>query len=120
MKGCKMTAYLKGGNMSLYQTNTGQYIPYKDYSNSAIGASLYQTSADPTTYVTFIFFLDQSLVNEQSLFDLNLGIKPKPWETLSDEDLTALYAEAAEEDETLVQLGLAHYAEVLKQEEEIG
>lgn len=40
------------------------------------------------------------------------------WDTLSDEALMALYEEAAEEDQMLAQLGLEHYAEVLRQEEE--
>jgi hypothetical protein len=40
------------------------------------------------------------------------------WDTLSDEDLVALYAEAAEEDLMLAQLGLEHYVEILEQEEE--
>ena len=40
------------------------------------------------------------------------------WETLSDEALAALYDEAAEEDQFLAQIGLAHYAKVLRQEEE--
>ena len=124
MKVCRMIEHLRGGNMNLYESNTGQYILYKDYSNSAIGASLYQSSADPTNLASiirnaFIFFLDQPLIDEQ-LFDLELDTKLKVWDTpLNDEELTALYAEAAEEDEELVQLGLVHYAEVLKQEEEI-
>jgi hypothetical protein len=41
-----------------------------------------------------------------------------PWDALSDEELATLYAEAAEEDQLLAQLGLEHYAEVLRQEEE--
>ncbi len=40
------------------------------------------------------------------------------WDVLSDEELTVLYAEAAEEDQQLAQLGLAHYAEILRQEED--
>jgi hypothetical protein len=40
------------------------------------------------------------------------------WDTLSDEDLVALYAEATEEDLMLAQLGLEHYVEILEQEEE--
>jgi hypothetical protein len=111
--------------MNLYETNTGQYVLYKDYSNSAIGTSLYQSSADPTNLASiirnaFLFFLDQPSVDEQLLFNPELDIKRKAWDTpLTDEELTALYAEAAEEDKELVQLGLVHYAKVLKHEEEI-
>jgi hypothetical protein len=48
----------------------------------------------------------------------NLGIELEVWDNLSDETLAALYEEAAEEDQLLAQLGLAHYAEILRQEEE--
>jgi len=37
---------------------------------------------------------------------------------LSEEELAALYAEAAQEDEELARLGLAHYAQILEQEEQ--
>jgi hypothetical protein len=40
------------------------------------------------------------------------------WNILSDEELKTLYAEAAEEDQQLAQLGLAHYIEILRQEED--
>ena len=111
--------------MNLYDTNTGQYVLYKDYSNSAIGASIYQSSADPTNLASmirnaFVFFLDQPLIDEQLLFDPELDAKQKIWDApFTDEELTTLYAEAATEDKELAQLGLIHYAEILEQEEEI-
>ena len=40
------------------------------------------------------------------------------WDTLSDEELAALYDEAAEEDLLLAESGLADYAAALRQEEE--
>jgi hypothetical protein len=40
------------------------------------------------------------------------------WSILSDEDLAAVYEEVAEEDRLLAHLGLSHYAEILRQEEE--
>jgi hypothetical protein len=53
----------------------------------------------------------------------SLGLKPPvekiaSWENLSDAELEALYAETAEEDLMLAQLGLTHYTELLKQEED--
>jgi hypothetical protein len=45
---------------------------------------------------------------------------PDPWDSLGDDELAALYAEAAEEDRQLAQLGLDHYAEILEQEEDAG
>ncbi|MCI0529727.1 MAG: hypothetical protein L0Y56_19980, partial [Nitrospira sp.] len=49
----------------------------------------------------------------------SLAVDSDPWINFSDEELAALYAEAAEEDQSLAQLGLAHYNETLKQEEKI-
>ena len=106
--------------MNFYKSNSGQYILYKNHSNSAIGTSFYQSSADPTSFASifrnaFILLPDQLLTDEQ-LSDQELKVCDTP---LSDDELIALYAEAAEEDEELVQLGLVHYVEVLNQEEEI-
>lgn len=42
-----INGYLKGGSMSINRANSGINIPYVDRSNSGIGASLYQSSADP-------------------------------------------------------------------------
>lgn len=44
--------------------------------------------------------------------------KVASWENLSDAELEALYAETAEEDLLLAQLGLAHYTELLTQEDD--
>jgi len=126
MKVCKTIEHLKGGNMNLYESNTGQHVLYKDYSNSAIGTSLYQSSADPANLASmirnaFIFFSELPLVNEQLLPNPKSDIKQETWNHafLANEELTALYAEAAEEDKYLVQLGLIDYVRVLNQEEEI-
>lgn len=111
--------------MSFHKTSTGQFIVNKEYSNSAIGASLYESSADPTNLANMMrnastFFLsDQPLADDQQLFESDLDEKLKDWDNLSDEELAALYAEAAQEDEELVNLGVVHYAQILEQEEEI-
>lgn len=118
-----MTEHLKGGNMNLYKTDTGNYVINKDYSNSAIGTSLYQSSAIPANFAGIsrnatIFFL-KPLITDYQFPEPDLDMEQKARETLTIEELTALYEEAAEEDKELAQIGLAHYAEVLKQEEEI-
>lgn len=111
--------------MRIHRTGTGQNIVYKDYSNSAIGASLYESSADPTNLSSMIrnallIFLPVQLYGDvQHLEEPKIGEKLNAWDNLKDEELIALYAEAAEVDEELVNLGLAHYAEILRQEEEM-
>jgi hypothetical protein len=116
---------LKGGNMNTHSASTGQYVVYKDYSNSAIGVSFDASSADPTSLASMIrnalliSFPDQSLDDIQPLEGSKIFEKLNAWDNFSDEELTILYAEAAEEDEELANLGLAHYSEILRQEEDI-
>ncbi len=46
-----------------------------------------------------------------------LAAEARNWDSLSDEDLTVLYQESAEEDRYLAQLGLTAYAAALHREE---
>ncbi len=111
--------------MNAYKTGSAQNIIYKDFSNSAIGASLYQSSADPTNLASLIrnaiiILPDRVSANVQDLLlELTLKENLTTRDILSDEELIALYAEAVEEDLELVDLGLAHYAEILKQEDKL-
>jgi hypothetical protein len=120
-----MIERLKAGNMNAHKTGSAQNIIYKDFSNSAIGASLYQSSADPTNLASlirnaFIILSDQVSANVQDLLlELNMKENLTTRDILSDEELIALYAEAVDEDLELVDLGLAHYAEILKQEDKL-
>lgn len=110
--------------MNVYRTDSGQYIIHKDFSNSAIGTSLYESSADPVNLASVmrnavIFLPEQLLDNDQEMLELDFETMARPWDRLTDEDLAILYAEAAEEDEELAQLGLAHYADILRLEEDV-
>lgn len=108
--------------MKDYSTGTGSDIDYKDYSNSAIGTSIYQSSADPTNIASVmrnaIIFVWEEPLSEAQLVEQSPGEKLQALENISDKELAALYAEAAEEDAELARIGLAHYAKLLKQEEE--
>ena len=63
---------------------------------------------------------DRPVVRQSAEYDIIISqsVEREPRERLSDEQLAALYAEAAEEDRLLAQLGLARYAEILRDEEE--
>ncbi len=61
--------------------------------------------------------LSSSVYSLEERLEVGPCAAQEPWENLSDEELLALYAEVIDEDRDLAQLGLAHYAEILRQEE---